>query len=65
MKKKNLNKEFTFDKLEFKKEKISAITPRSTSNVKGGNMCHDTNCTMDPCPPFLTTRIYSGGSMPE
>ena len=65
MKKKNLNKEFTFEKLVFKKEKISAMMPRSTSNVKGGNMCHDTNCTMDPCPPFLTTRIYSGGSMPE
>jgi len=65
MKKKNLNREFTFDKLEFKKEKISDMTPRNTNNVKGGNMCHDTNCTMDPCPPFLTTRIYSGGSMPE
>ncbi|WP_046757807.1 hypothetical protein [Kordia jejudonensis] len=64
MKKKNLNKEFTFDKLVFKKEKISAITPGSKSNVKGGNMCNDTGCTMDPCPPFLTTRVYSGGSMP-
>ena len=64
MKKKILNKGFTFEKLEFKKEVISAITPKSTGKVRGGNMCHDTNCTKDPCPPFLTKRIYSGGSMP-
>lgn len=64
MKKKILNKEFTFEKLEFKKETISAMTPKSTGKVRGGNMCNDTGCTMDPCPDFLTTRIYSGGSMP-
>jgi hypothetical protein len=64
MKKKNLNKAFTFDKLEFKKEKIAAMTPEAANGVVGAAMCNDTGCTMDPCPPFLTTRIYSGGSLP-
>jgi len=65
MKKKSLNRSFTFDKLEFKKEIVSVLNPKITKRVVGGGICHDTNCTMDPCPAFLNTRIYSGGGIPD
>lgn len=65
MKKKNLNRSFTFDKLEFKKEVISELNPKIAKRVVGAGICHDTNCTMDPCSYFLNTRIYSGGAIPE